>query len=194
MVATKAAKRAKGEARSPRYYPAYDIKPKTKAAPPNKVNFRSSLTPGTICIILAGRFRGKRCVLLKTLEESGTIMVTGPYAVNGVPIRRVNPAYVIATSTKVDLSSVNISDKFDDAYFKRSKPSKTEKKKTDDENEFFSTEEEVAAPTVSEEKKADQAELDNQLIPIIEQTPLLKEYLAALFSLTKGMKPHELKW
>jgi ribosomal protein L14E/L6E/L27E len=40
----------------------------------------------------------------------------GPFAVNGVPIRRVNQAYVIATKTTVDVSAVNAA-KFDDAYF-----------------------------------------------------------------------------
>ena len=68
--------------------------------------------------------------MLKSLE-GGVIVVTGPFKVNGVPIRRVNARYVIATSTKIDIGSVDVA-KFDDKYFAREK----EEKKSKDE-EFF---------------------------------------------------------
>lgn len=55
-------------------------------------------------------------VVLKSLA-SGNLLVTGPYAVNGVPLKRVNPAYVISTSTRVSLDGVNAN--VDDAWFKR---------------------------------------------------------------------------
>merc|ERR1712085_209271 len=85
---------------------------------------RQSITPGTVLILLAGRFRGKRVVCLKAL-------VSGPYKINGVPLRRVNQAYVIATSTKVDVSGVDVSG-MNDEYFARSNDSGTE-----GETEFF---------------------------------------------------------
>lgn len=67
---------------------------------------RSSLQPGTILILLAGRFRGKRVVLLKALDQ-GVLLVTGPFKINGVPLRRVNARYVIATSYRVDVSGLD---------------------------------------------------------------------------------------
>jgi large subunit ribosomal protein L6e len=67
---------------------------------------RSSLQPGTVLILLAGRFRGKRVILLKNLDQ-GVLLVTGPFKINGVPLRRVNSRYVIATSLKVDLAGID---------------------------------------------------------------------------------------
>lgn len=69
---------------------------------------------------------------------SFSLVSVGPFKINGVPLRRVNQAYVIGTSTKVDISQVN-TDKFDDKYFTKEKK-KTAKKS---EGEFFESEKEV---------------------------------------------------
>lgn len=87
---------------------------------------RASLQPGTVVILLAGRFRGKRVVLLKHLPQ-GVLLVTGPFKVNGVPLRRVNARYVIATSTTVDISGVDeatLKKASEDGYFTKDKVAK----------------------------------------------------------------------
>merc|ERR1740138_735045 len=113
------------------------------------------------------------------------LLVTGPYAINGVPLRRVNQAYVIATQTKLDISSVTVDAKLNDAYFKR--PTKVTKKKTED--EFFAEE---VKPELSAERKEDQKKVDSPLIALVKKTEFLKPYLNAKFSLTNGQAPHEM--
>ena len=102
--------------KAPRFYASEDIPvPFARRSVAKPATLKASITPGTVLILLAGRFRGKRVVFLKQLT-SGLLLVTGPFKVNGVPLRRVNQTFTIATSTKVPLTGVDVS-KIDDAYF-----------------------------------------------------------------------------
>ncbi len=47
------------------------------------------------------------------------MLVTGPYLLNGVPLRRVQQCHVIATKTKLDISKVDLPEKLKDKFFKR---------------------------------------------------------------------------
>merc|ERR1711874_568690 len=87
-----------------------------KSKTPKTATGRKCIVPGSLVILLSGRYRGKRVVVLKRLD-SGLLLVNGPYKLNGVPIKRVNAAYVVPTSTKLDVSKIETT-KFNDAYKK----------------------------------------------------------------------------
>ena len=182
----KAVKAAPSTGKSARYYPADDIaRPKhSRAKKHNPPKIRSSFTPGTVCILLSGRFRGKRVVCLKSLE-SGLLLVTGPYKINGVPLRRVNQAYVIGTSTKLDVSKVDVSS-ITDEYFARVTSDGDE-----GEEEFFKNDEAKPA-VVSDQRKADQKRVDAAVLKAVGATPLMKNYLGSKFSLKKHDRPHKM--
>lgn len=172
------------------WYPTEDVpvKPSKISVAPSKPKLKPSLTPGTIVILLAGRFRGKRAVFLKQLD-SGLLLVTGPYSVNGVPARRVNQKYVIGTSTKVKLPSLDLK-VFSDAYFTKDKSSKSGKKEGGE--GFFDTaddeKKELPAEVVANQKK-----LDGALVPAVEKGGFTG-YLKSVFSLSEGDRPHLMKF
>ncbi len=67
------------------------------------------------------------------------MLVTGPFKLNGCPLRRINQQYVIATSTKIDVSNVKLPENVDDAFFNRIK----DKKQKPTEGEIFEVKKEV---------------------------------------------------
>jgi large subunit ribosomal protein L6e len=172
--------------KEPKWYAADDVcKPKTSRKGNHRpTKLRPSITPGTVLIVLAGRFRGKRCIFLKQME-SGLLLVSGPYKVNGVPLRRVNQAYVIATKTKLDIGAINTEKITDDLFAKE----EVEKPKAG-EAEFFSQEKKKTPP--SKERIAEQKRVDALLMPLVKGSELMTKYLGAKFSLTRNDKPHEM--
>lgn len=160
---------------------------KTQAAP----KLRKSITPGTVLILLAGRFAGRRVVFLKQLP-SGLLLVSGPFKLNGVPLRRVDQRYVIATSTKVDISALRLSDfEITDSLF--------QVEKTDAEKQPFFTKhdaekKEVVRSLVPDSKKQLQATVDAAVIVAIKKQPFLSSYLRSRFSLKSGQAPHAMRF
>ncbi|XP_014773785.2 60S ribosomal protein L6 [Octopus bimaculoides] len=154
----------------------------------HKRNLRKSIVPGTVLILLAGRHKGKRVVFLKQLS-SGLLLVTGPFAMNGCPLRRVNQIYAIATTARADVSKVQIPVRINDNYFKR-KAKKANKHK---EVELFETEKKEY--TLTKERKEDQVEVDKQVLDAIKKhkdRKQLKGYLQSMFSLKNKMYPHKM--
>eukprot|EP01092_Planopodium_desertum_P002477 TRINITY_DN141018_c0_g1_i1.p2 TRINITY_DN141018_c0_g1~~TRINITY_DN141018_c0_g1_i1.p2 ORF type:complete len:226 (-),score=69.24 TRINITY_DN141018_c0_g1_i1:47-724(-) len=157
----------------------------------HKTALKAGLTAGSVVILLAGRFRGHRAVFLKQLD-SGLLLITGPYKVNGIPLRRVNQRYVIVTSTKVDVPALKFNDKLNDALFKKPKAAKAPKDK-----ELLPDAKGVAKKEkkpIAEERKALQKEVDEQLLPAIKKQQLLIPYLRSVFTLTRGQRPHLMKF
>eukprot|EP00933_Yihiella_yeosuensis_P079125 TRINITY_DN912_c0_g1_i6.p1 TRINITY_DN912_c0_g1~~TRINITY_DN912_c0_g1_i6.p1 ORF type:complete len:179 (-),score=56.47 TRINITY_DN912_c0_g1_i6:143-679(-) len=146
---------------------------------------KKGLTPGSILILLAGRFRGRRVVFLKQLQ-SGLLLVTGPYAVNGVPLRRVNQRFCIVTSSKVDLKGADYKS-VDDSYFAREDKKKKGKKS---EGAFFAAGAEKTE--ISQAKKDGQKKMEDPIVKGLAAD--VKSYLKARFSLTANMHAHELKF
>lgn len=55
---------------------------------------------GRICVKLAGREAGKKCVIVEVIDKN-FVLVTGPKNVNGVKRRRVNVNHIELTEKKV---------------------------------------------------------------------------------------------
>ncbi|KAF2484362.1 ribosomal protein L6e-domain-containing protein [Neohortaea acidophila] len=173
-----------------KYYPAEEAAVARKPRKtPQPYKARASLTPGKVLILLAGRFRGKRVVLLKVLDQ-GVLLVTGPFKVNGVPLRRVNARYVIATKTSISLDGIDSAtvDKVGGAgYFARDK--KADKKGSE---EAFFNQGQAKKKEVASDRAEDQKKVDKALLAAVKKEPMLQSYLGNQFSLRKGDRPHEM--
>ena len=173
------------------YYNPDDVKThfKRPSKAPKPAHLRKKIVPGSVLVLLTGRFKGRRVVFVKQLK-SGLLLVTGPYKINGVPLKRVNQAYVIPTSTTVKIDAAAFAS-IDDAYFARDKaPKKT------GETQFFERQTELTAEQKKkiDDKKKKQVALDKSIVDSVKAVEHLGAYLASRFTIRKNTKPHELRF
>ena len=169
------------------WYPVSNLKShfKRKCKVPKKTHISADLVPGQVVILLSGRFRGRRVVFLKKLE-SGLLLVTGPYKYNGVPLKRVNAAYVLPTNTKLKVDA-KVADSVKDEFFKKVDVERNEEK------DFFEDESTKKKRITPERTKA-QNDVDTQVKKAVDKVPMMKEYLRNRFALKSGDKPHLMKF
>ena len=169
------------------WYPVSDLKShfKRKCKVPKKTHISAPLVPGQVVILLSGRFRGRRVVFLKNLE-SGLLLVTGPYKYNGVPLKRVNAAYVLPTNTKLKVDA-KVGDKVNDEFFHKVD---IERKSEKD----FLPDAETIKKRVTKERSDAQNEVDTVVKKAVDEVPMMKEYLRNRFALKSGDKPHLMKF
>ena len=169
------------------WYPVSNLKShfKRQCKAPKASHISAPLTPGQVVIILSGRFRGRRVVYLKKLE-SNLLLVTGPYKYNGVPLKRVNAAYVLPTNTKLNINA-EIAKNVNDKFFDRVDIERTK------EEDFFEDKEKKKG-RISEDKKKLQTEVDTEVKKAVDGVPMMKEYLRNRFALKNGDKPHLMKF
>ena len=170
------------------WYPVSDLKAhfKRKCKVPKPTHISAPLVPGQVVILLSGRFRGRRVVFLKKLEESGLLLVTGPYKYNGVPLKRVNAAYVLPTNTKLKVDG-KVGEKINDEFFKKVD---IERKSEKD----FLADEKTKKERVTKERTDAQNEVDTEVKKAVDEVPMMKEYLRNRFALKNGDKPHLMKF
>jgi large subunit ribosomal protein L6e len=169
------------------WYPVSNLKGHFKRACkiPKKTHISAELVPGQVVIILSGRFRGRRVVFLKKLE-TGLLLVTGPYKYNGVPLKRVNAAYVLPTNTKLTIDA-KVADEIKDDFFKRIEIERKEEK------DFFA-DEKTKKERITEERRNAQNKIDTEVKKAVDAVPMMKDYLRNRFALKNGDKPHLMKF
>lgn len=111
--------------------------------------------------------------------------------VNACPLRRVSQNYVIATSTRINISNKKVPTHINDDYFKR----KREKRAKKEEGDIFTKKKDEYKP--SDQRKSDQKVVDAFILSAIKRNKdkkMLFTYLSAMFGLRSSQYPHRLKF
>jgi large subunit ribosomal protein L6e len=96
-------------------------KPKRKERKSNSLNIKI----GSVIILLSSNFQGRKAILLK-ITKSGLFVISGPYKINGIPLRRVNPRYIIPTHVEIDLNGINTTILSDEYFMALKKSQRSE--------------------------------------------------------------------
>lgn len=187
--------------KGPRFYPTETRPRKSKTGrvthKMHARSFKKGIEPGRVLIILAGKHRGKRVVLLKTLK-SGLLLVNGPFKINGCPLKRMHQKFVIVTRTKIPFDGVKLPKHIDDKYFKTKKVTSSKGKKTKQGGNIFAKGKKAGSATPSRIRGEDQIQVDKQVIKAIKEKMGDKKtvlaYLGSYFYLRNHMYPHKLKF
>lgn len=161
--------------------------------------FKKGLEPGRVLIILAGKHRGKRVVLLKTLK-SGLLLVNGPFKLNGCPLKRMHQKFVIVTRTKIPFDGVKVPKHLNDKYFKAKKVSASKAGKTTKQggNIFSKGKKSSKSNKPNRVRGEDQLQVDKQVLKAIKEKmgdkKTILAYLGSFFYLRNHMYPHKLKF
>lgn len=187
--------------KGPKFYPT-ETRPKksktgrvTHKSHPRK--FKKGLEPGRVLIILAGKHRGKRVVLLKTLK-SGLLLVNGPFKINACPLKRMHQKFVIVTRTKIPFDLVSVPKHINDKYFKAKKVTSSKGKKTKQGGNIFAKGKKSVGIKSNRVRGEDQIHVDKQVLKAIKNhmgdKKTILAYLGSFFYLRNHMYPHKLKF
>lgn len=157
---------------------------------------RKSLTPGTVVIMVGTHHQCKKAVFLKQLKRSGLCLVSGPWYLNGVPVRRIDQRFLIATSIKLNLNpKFKVPACVDDSFFK--KPRIVKKKVKQGEDATFKTKKVTVKRRPNPARAYVQKYVDTELMNAIrkhKETGPLKKYLKQDFGLMGRRYAHHLKF
>lgn len=187
--------------KGPKFYPTETRPHKSKTGRVCHKNhprkFKKGLEPGRVLIILAGKHRGKRVILLKTLK-SGLLLVTGPFKINACPLKRMHQKFVIVTRTKIPFDGVKVPKHLNDRYFKSKKVSASKGKKTKQGGNIFSKGKKATSNKPNRVRGEDQRTVDKQVLTAIKEKmgdkKTILAYLGSFFYLRNHMYPHKLKF
>jgi len=119
--------------------------------------------------------------------------VTGPYKLNGVPLKRVNAAYVIPTRTSIKLPTLSTLESVNDLFFKKQDEKKAGDKKEKKAAVFFD-DPKARKERITETRKNSQNLIDTEISKVIKDVPNLRDYLRCRFALKNGDRPHQMNF